>query len=296
MQLVDTLKFITGHPLNRGRKLQSVLRFAKWQIGSRLLPGQIVYEWINGSRVIVRRGEAGLTGNLYCGLHELQEMSFVLHVVTSEDLFVDAGANVGSYTVLACAARGARGYCMEPVPSTYARLLDNVRINDLAGRVTALNIGLADKEGELVFTAGGDTVNHVVAEGESTADVVRVKVRPLDSVLAGESPNVLKIDVEGFETPVIAGAAAVLGNESLHSVIMELNGSGSRYGHDEAELVKKMFGYGFRPFSYDPFRRELLAASGLGNQTGNTLFVRNERLVKERIAAAPRVCAAGVWL
>ena len=58
-------------------------------------------------------------------------MGFLLHVLRSEDLFVDVGANVGSYTILACSVVGARGISFEPVPSTYKRLVENMRLNHL---------------------------------------------------------------------------------------------------------------------------------------------------------------------
>lgn len=122
MSLYDTLKVIANHPLNKGRKIRSLIGFVKWQIGSRLVPGQIVYNWVNGTKVIVGPGETGFTGNIYCGLHEFPDMAYVLHVLASEDLFVDIGANVGSYTLLACGAKAAKGYCFEPVPATYQRL------------------------------------------------------------------------------------------------------------------------------------------------------------------------------
>lgn len=101
MSLLNTLKFIANHPLNRKQRLHALLGFLKWQIGSRLVPGQVVYNWVNGARIIVRPGEHSLTQNIYCGLMEFSDMAYVLHVLKPEDLFVDIGANVGSYTILA---------------------------------------------------------------------------------------------------------------------------------------------------------------------------------------------------
>lgn len=238
--LLCTLRFIANHPLNRQRKVAALFGFLKWQIGCRLVPGAVVYLWVNGARVILRPGETGLTQNLYCGLHEFSDMAYVLHVMSEEDLFVDIGANVGSYTILACAAKGAKGFCFEPVPATWQRLMDNIRLNDLSGRVKAFNVGLSDREGDLVFTSTENCTNHVVADGEKSADVVTVPVRTLDEMLESESPSLLKIDVEGFETPVISGAHTVLSNPSLHSVIMELNGSGARYGFSEDDILNIM--------------------------------------------------------
>ena len=60
----------------------------------------------------------------------------------------------------------------------------------------------------------------------------------------------MKIDVEGYETPLLEGAVNTLKNEELCAVIMELNGSGGRYGFDEAEILSMMAHYGFKIDSY----------------------------------------------
>ena len=253
-----TLRHILGHPLNRGHAIDAIGRFLAWQIGSRLVPGAVVFDWINSSKVIVSPGETGITGSVYCGLQEFEEMSYVLHTVTADDLFIDVGANVGAYTILACSVKGARGYCFEPVPDTFVRLRVNLRLNELDERVTCLNIGLSDTNGELLFTNDQDTINHVVTPGEAqNGNVVRVIVKPLDAVLHGEMPSVMKIDVEGFETPVLLGASETLAKSSLHSIIIELNGSGARYGFDEQKIIKLLNDAGFRAYRYRPKERRL---------------------------------------
>ncbi|ABQ25882.1 FkbM family methyltransferase [Geotalea uraniireducens] len=289
MSLFGTLKLIVNHPLNKERKIRSVIKWVKWQVGSRLVPGEVVYNWINGARVIVRPGETGFTGNIYCTLDEFSDMAYVLHVMTPEDFFVDIGANVGSYTILACAAKGARGYCFEPIPSTFQRLAANIRLNDLSCRVEAFNLGLSNKEGELVFTSSENCTNHVVTDGEKAMSVIKVKVVSLDTILSGLSPSMLKLDVEGFETLVLQGAHETLSNHSLHSVVMELNGSGSRYGFSEAQILNKMKDYGFSTYVYNPFIRELMTLDGKQNHSGNTLFIRNERDVSDKLHKSPRI-------
>jgi len=295
-QIAGTLRFVTRHPLNRGRRVPALVSYLRWQIGSRLVPGPVVHDWVNGSKIIVRPGETGLTGNIFCGLHEFADMAYLLHVTTPADVFVDVGANAGSYTVLACAAKGASGCCVEPVPATFERLMDNIRINNLAGRVEALNLGVSDEPGELLFTSTEDCTNHVIADAESAADAVRVQVLPLDTVLKGRAASVLKIDVEGFEARVLAGAEATLANPSLHSVIMELNGSGARYGFNEDQIHQTMIRHGFASYRYEPFSRQLEALGGQGSLSGNTLFVRDVQLARERTKASPPVAVGGLWL
>lgn len=289
MSLIPTLKYILNHPLNRDHKSQALVRFAKWQIGSRMVPGPVIFEWISGARVVVRPGETGLTQNIYCGLHDFRDMSYLLHAMSPQDLFVDVGANVGSYTILACGVRGGRGYCFEPVPTTYRRLLDNITLNGLSSRVAALNIGVSDRDGELAFSTDQNCTNHVLAAEEEGIGSTRVPVRTLDSVLPAECPFLMKIDVEGFETPVLDGAVAILENPSLQSIIMELNGSGTRYGYDDEQILRKVRRFGFAPHEYDPFRRKLRPLTGKETSEGNTLFIRNPGEMEKRLRDAPPI-------
>jgi FkbM family methyltransferase len=293
MALVRPLRFIVSHPLNRGSEFQSVLRFIKWQLGSRLVGGAAIVNWIGGSRFLVRTGEKGITGNIYTGLQEFEDMGYLLHVLRDSDLFVDVGANVGSYTVLACAAVGASGYAFEPVPSTYNRLVENVRLNRMEARVTCLNVGVGHAEYTTRFTSALDVTNHVATTGEDDKNMIDVRICTLDAVLKHAAPSLAKIDVEGFEMPVLEGAQEILKKQSLHSVIMELNGSGMHYGYDESRIMQMMLDHGFHPHSYDPFKRRLIDLGGKTVPHGNTIFVRNLTLVKERIASAGKVRVNG---
>jgi FkbM family methyltransferase len=293
MSLVSLVRFITSHPLNRNDRLGALARLVKWQVASRLQPGDHVQLWINQSRFLVRRGETGLTGNIYTGLHEFHDMAFVLHLLRPSDLFVDVGANVGSYTILASAVTGARTLCFEPVPGTHDRLLKNIGLNRIGDRVTALNKGVGREVGNLSFTAGLDTVNHVVSPTDAAAATVSVEVTTLDRELAEHSPVLMKIDVEGYETPVLEGAGKVLANPSLRGIVIELNGSGARYGFDEAAMIVHLQRLGFAPYRYEPFARRLAAIEGKNDSAGNTLFVRDVAWVAARLRQAPMMSVHG---
>lgn len=293
MSLFGTLRFVVNHPLNRGRKLTSIARFAKWQIGSRLVRDPIVYDWVNGTKFLVRRGEAGLTGNIYTGLHEFPDMGFLLHFLRPNDLFIDVVANAGSYTILASAAIGARGIAFEPIPETHGRLMENLRLNHLDDRVVALNQDVGADSATLQFTSDTDCTNHALGADELHANTVSVEVNTLDSALLGQSPMLMKIDVEGYETPVLMGGQQALRNESLRAVIMELNGSGDRYGFDESRILAMMLDSGFGTYSYDPLTRALVNLEGKNLASGNTLFLRDLPFVQQRLRDAPKVTVNG---
>jgi FkbM family methyltransferase len=293
--LIDTLSYILDHPLNKGRSLAAVRRFVWWQLKSRFSSGDVQFNWVNKAKILASTGETGVTGNIYCGLHEFSDMAFLLHVLRPGDLFVDIGANVGSYTVLASASIGAKTICFEPIPLTYTRLISNIEVNNMEHKVTAHNVALADEPGELTFSTDQNCMNHVIADHESSPASVIVQVCTLDEYIK-EAPFLIKIDVEGYEMPALRGAVSTLSNQDLCAVILELNGSGKRYGFDDAQISQLMFENGFDTYEYEPFNRQLTALKGKHSAHGNTLFLRNVEAIQRRIDAAPKVEVHGTIL
>lgn len=284
MSLASMVRFIWQHPLNARGRFAAIGRVIRWQLGSRLLPGVVALPYVEGTRLFASRGMTGATGNWYCGLHEFAEMAFVLHVLRQDEHFVDVGANVGSYTVLAAGAAGARTTAVEPVPSTFEHLRRNVALNGLDEHVRCRQAGLSDHEGVLRFTNTLDTVNHVLAPGEDLP-AVDVPVTTLDALVSNDVPVLVKIDVEGHERAVLAGGERTLADSRLLAVIMETNGSGARYGVSDDELVAIMSRHGFAPCGYEPFTRQLTAGKPAG---GNTVFVRNGDAVNQKLRTARR--------
>lgn len=291
------LKFIRNffrlarsHPLTLDAPLLTFGRLLRWQIASRLFAAPVVVPWVDEARLVIERGMVGATGNHYFGLHEFQDMGFLLHFLRCDDLFVDIGANVGSYTVLAAAVRQARVVAVEPIPPTFRRLLDNINVNALSQQVRAFNIGVGASEGRLRFSDQLDAENHVVyKETDQTTHAVDVQVRALDDLLGQERPLMIKIDVEGFETEVIRGGETVFGAQQLQAVLIELNGSGVRYGFDENAIRDRLENWGLQHCSYDPLTRKLQPLDRSNVELhGNSLYVRDVQNAQARLhASAP---------
>lgn len=138
-------------------------------------------------------------------------------------------------------------------------------------------------------------MNHVIADDEITKNKIIVNVSTLDEELK-DPPFLMKIDVEGYETPALEGAENTLKNEELCAVIMEVNGSGNRYGYNESKILSMMSDYGFSTYSYKPFERELINLEGKNLTEGNTIFIRDMDRILERIKAAPKIEVHGVLI
>ena len=291
--LVNVARFLLRHPLSQGHQVENFLRFVKWQIGSRLVPGPVAVDFVNGARLLIKPGLTGATGNVYVGLHEFEDMAFVLHMLRPGDLFVDVGANIGSYTTLASAAVGAQSMAFEPGAAAYEWLQRNVDLNRMGSLVDLRQQAVGAKAGTLRMTVGRDAVNHVILEpnGDESSSC-NVPVVTLDSALAGKEPSLIKIDVEGFETAVVGGGPATFARPTLRAVLMELNGSGQRYGFDEDALAARMRDWGFDVLCYAPFSRSL-SRSDTAGAWGNSLFVRDRPFVESRLRDAPPFAVHG---
>ena len=283
--LPSQLAAIARHPLNRGTVLDTLLRWLKWQIGSRLVPGPVLVPFVNSHSLLAQAGMTGVTQNIYVGLAEFREMAFLLHVLRPNDLFVDVGANIGAYTILA-ASVGCSVIAIEPIEETFRWLRRNVDVNGLSGRVELHLCGVGACQSKLRFTASQDTINHVCTSGESGDEV---EVTTLDALLAGRLPSIMKIDVEGFEFQVLQGARVTLRSKQLQAIIVEVNGLCRRYNVAEHQISEELRGFGFAPIEYDPFRRAVSLCGEMQTAHPNVIFVRDKVTIADRVANAPFV-------
>lgn len=255
-------------------------RFLSWQVRSRLRD-EIIVPWIGGQRLAVRRGMTGATGNVYAGLHEFADMMLVLHVVQPGDLFLDIGANVGSYTVLAAGVRGATTWAFEPDADTVRALRRNIDLNGLGSRVIVHQMALGERDGAVPFTYGMDTMNRVAGDGDT--NVRTVPVRRLDGLIGSARPLLVKMDVEGYEPSVVRGAQGLLAQNDLKVIALETL---------TEEIAASLNSQGFQRAYYDPFHRALSTAP-IGPPASNAVFVRDWDCVVGRLRAAPAISLLG---
>jgi FkbM family methyltransferase len=286
-QLYSATKFIAKHPLNSNKKASAFGKFIKWQLAQRMMNKKAIIPWVDDSVFISGLGEAGLTGNLYAGLIEYEDMLFLLHALQPTETFVDVGANVGAYTILASKVAQAKSIVFEPLKNTIERLKDQIQINRINDSVDIRNIGVGDKEGYLFFTNNKDTENKVSPIGEAENTTI-ARVGTLDKELIKNNHYFLKIDVEGFEYEVIEGASEILLSNNVSAIIIELNGSGEGFGHSNEDIHKKLLSLGFFAVRYEPKARKITRLDSYNRNGGNTIYVKDVTLISQRCKEAPK--------
>lgn len=292
MPLFSTLNYLLKHPLARRTPLYTLLHYAYWQIKTRVQAQPLVVSWIGGTRFWFQRNWLGISGNLYTGLHEFAEMAFVLHLLRPGDHFVDAGANMGSYTLLASGVCGAYTYSFEPHPDTFNHLVANIQLNQLQSHCHAQQLALGAHSGTAYLQQSTrDTLNHITST--QNQDTLEVPIRTLDEAVP-QPCQLLKIDVEGFEYTVLQGAQQHLQNPSLLAILLEVNGQGQRYQHSDQAVHDRLLDAGFNAYRYDPFGRVLEGMEGFEGQ--NALYVRDLEGVRERVEKAKKLKVLNLWV
>jgi FkbM family methyltransferase len=285
---IEVFKFINSHPLAGKHRVHAYYKFISWQLLQLFKPGEKKVPFTQKTFLLANKGMTGATGNIYTGLHEFYDMAFLLHFLRPNDLFYDIGANIGSYSILASGHCSANTVSFEPILSTFIKLNKNVSLNNIDHLVTTKNVGLGDNKTTLKFTNSMDTVNHVLSSNEGNGDAVDVQVLVGDEVMTDTGcPILMKIDVEGYETSVLNGMHNLLHNEKLKAIIIELNGSGLRYGFNEQDIHIKLINIGFTACQYNPFKRKINIVDAPGPH--NTIYFRDINFVQKRIDTAEKV-------
>ena len=176
------------------------------------------------------------------------------------DIFVDVGANIGYYTLIASRLVGARGkvYAIEASPKIYARLMRNIEINNRTN-ITTLNAAASDKKGELPIFFGGKwnwghtTTVKSLGEKEGLQFETMVGADRLDQLIGPEllAARLIKIDVEGAEARVLAPLVESLMKFNHRTEwLVEFNPSYSNGGQSDIDMTY----WAFRRANYNCYK------------------------------------------
>lgn len=131
--------------------------------------------------------------------------------VREGDLVIDAGANIGVFSVLA-AKKGARVYAFEPQEQAAVLLRKHITVNGLADRITHVDLGLYDKPCTMPFIINtGCIAASAISEGSPDPKFTAEKIQCTDLDTWVDNNNIRKVDfikadIEGAERYLLAGA------------------------------------------------------------------------------------------
>ncbi len=151
------------------------------------------------------------------------EVTLLRELLRGRDLFVDVGANCGLYTLIACHS-GVPVLAVEPNDLNFRRLKQNL-LHNRYEKAEALNVAIGEEKGKCLLYGGGEGASLLKNWGGMASTYAReVEVETLDGLLGDRAKAervLIKVDVEGHELAVLAGARDLLARPVAPTWIME---------------------------------------------------------------------------
>jgi FkbM family methyltransferase len=229
---------------------------------------------ISESRIMARQGQCGVSALINSqGLYDYNNMRLIQYLLRGGGTFLDVGANIGAYSLVASEVARARVCAFEPHPRTYAWLCENI---DMNGRrnVTCLNFALGADNGVVHFTTGDTSQTNHIADKQS-GNTISVTCRRVDTVCEelDITPRFVKIDVEGFEYGVITGFGTLL--QQVEVLFVEMNGLADARSEGERSINTFLEQSGFIGPLFCDFDHQLLSTTRTRSNE-DSVYIRDE--------------------
>jgi FkbM family methyltransferase len=215
---------------------------------------------VQGSKMLIDPRH-GLGFNLWqTGIWEKMETRIIQEYIKEGTVFVDIGANIGYYSLLAARRVGQAGkvYAFEPAPENYAMLVKNMEFNRYRN-IIAVQKAVSNRNGVARFFIDAEyPMQHRFQNSKDEEDTIEVSVITLDNFFKdkGYKVDLIKMDIEGAEMFVLEGMQKVL-NENKNLVIFsEFNPRLlKKLGVHPEDFLHKLAENGFRMYEIDEQNR-----------------------------------------
>jgi FkbM family methyltransferase len=183
---------------------------------------------VSGGRLLVNPSDVGISKELLVyGVHEPAATAIMARLLRPGMTVLDVGANIGYYVLLEHRAVGPTGcvVAIEPAPRNAALLRENIALNALA-RVQVLDAAIGDRDGPGVLhissKSNWNSMLPIDGSSEGTVDVQMLRLDTVVERLGLERIDLVRMDLEGYETTVFRGMAETL-RRFRPTLVMELH-------------------------------------------------------------------------
>ena len=207
-----------------------------------------------GSKMYLDLADEGISRDLIMdGIRERMSVEIVKREVKKGDIVVDIGANIGYYVLLEAQLIGDTGkiYAIEPVPSNYELLRKNIQINGYSN-IESYQFAIGDAHGfhPIVLSTHRNkpTLRDVAGTNKEKymTGKTMVEVVTLDDFLKNKPyPNMIRMDVEGYEYQIIRGMKNTLQRKLPLTLCIEFHFHLLRK-RESTEILETLMSTGFQ--------------------------------------------------
>ncbi len=277
--------------------LRDEVQFLRERLAVHVGNGLVLTYLADGRPFYVNGDDFGGPANLIAGgRYEQDNLDILLSFLKPETVFLDVGANLGFFAVMVAQRLTAgRVIAVEPHPELAHLAWRNAFVNGLADRVTVAPCGASDREAAVTFAypphhLGGGAIGRAGGPGTTVSG----HVRPLDAIVPQDLVcDLVKIDVEGHELPVLRGMAGIIRRSPGIAILFEKLGLAAGY---EDELAAFLAGEGLSLYAARPGARLApLAAADLPAFSGYVLATRRKIGPEDRDRRRFTIHPAQMW-
>lgn len=254
----STLIYVWNHPSNKKNKYLALFRVFAWQFKKRIFPRPHDINIFNGMIIRCYPDSPSASLLIYCNESpDYHEMNFMKRYLRPGDSFVDVGANIGVYSLLASSLIGSSGQiqAFEPGQKARSRLHENITLNEL-NNLQVHDYAIGESEGYVNFLTDMDTTNRMLTAIDDGKPSTLVPLVRMDDVLITQF-TLGKIDIEGAELLAFRGAKRLLAEANPPVWLIEINDSLRDFGFTEHEFKNWLLEHGYELALYDADLNEL---------------------------------------
>ena len=254
---------------------------------------EIVVRTIHGHKLIVDGYDLSVTPDLATvGTFEWSEEAFVRRHLRGGDWFIDVGANVGVFSILAAGLCGPHGRVLafEPNPRARDLLRKSAAMNWYHDRIKTFDFALGDAKGSTTLTFYpdrlGDAQTRAIekegapfsATGRFLGDPteISINVEMLDEHIPVDvTIKIMKIDAEGDENKILRGSKRLLSHRAFDYIMLEAEAELSlTHWHETIGGLQELCDYGYRPATIDQhgnLKKSASLSEAIRSRQGKTL-------------------------
>jgi len=237
---------------------------------------------LNNKKIWVNLFDQHVSRNLLLAHEwELNETFFVKKYLKSNQTFLDIGANIGWFTLLASEIVGDGGNVIsfEPRPDLFRLLKKSIVESNIYSITEPHNVALGESSGHIkIFDIDPKNPGATSIFNTGGADVTEwnVPMKKLDDIIHERPVDFIKIDVEGAELLVFKGATSLLSNQKKPIIMSEINPQQLKNvsGIKPIEYVEYInsFGYICHLIDSGEKQQEILSTHDFGNDISSVAF------------------------
>jgi len=239
---------LTGYGIGNNKAVSTIFNYLKSNLKSDFVE-------IDGNKLFLDKNDSlSLSIN---GIYEEFETNIVKKEITSGDVVIDIGANIGYYTLIFAklVGNGGKVFAFEPDPTNFELLKKNVEINGFKNVILEQK-ALSNNPGKMMLSLNKENTagHHLNFKNDFVSNSVEVDVLSLDEYFSNDNTtiNFIKMDVEGAESNVIRGMTNILKNSKSLKMIVEYNPIAiNQIGLDPENYLNLLIENGFLLYDID---------------------------------------------